>query len=581
MTPGTRRSPHPPSQPRPSFLRHLIRGVDATLTAADGSFPALAAALIIADMAMAVVVSRAVPYTEIDWAAYMEQVRTAAAGERNYRAIRGGTGPLVYPAVFLYVYAALAALPSAAAVGVAFAVLHAATVGLYVAAYRRAYVALAIGASGGGQLKGGVANGPSHSLSPATTARAALVSLLLPCVLLPLSRRVLSLYVLRFFNDGVEAAVAAAALLLFSYNAWTAGTLVYSLAVGIKMNALLLAPALAVLLFQARGPLGGTALVGLAGVVQLVVGAPFLAAGRAEAVAYVAKAFELDRAFLQKWSVNGAAYSAETFSSATLSRSLLGVHLGLLLAFGHTHWAAASGGLPGLIGFDRLLGGGSGSGGGGGGGSGGGGVHPRMAAAATTAVDSPVTPAATRGVAATQPPLPIPSAATTTTSTTTTATATATSAATSAATSPTTPTLSPSGWWAWATAYPPRRLTPAHTLRTLLTANLIGVAAARTLHYQFYAWYWHSLPWLAVVAAGAPTSKPAGLGGGAAWAAAVAAHLGVVAVIEVVFNIYPPRPIAAVALHAAHAVLLLGLWHAPSPAVWEDEEERGDALKRL
>lgn len=382
----------------------------------------------------------------------------------------------------------------------------------------------------------------------------ALVSLLLPCLLLPFSRRVLSLYVLRFFNDGVEAAVVAAALLLFAHNAWAAGTVVYSLAVGIKMNALLLAPGLAVLLFQARGPLGGTALIGLAGVVQLVVGAPFLTAGRAEAAAYVAKAFELSRAFLQKWSVNGAAYSADTFASATLSRSLLGLHLGLLLAFGHTRWAAASGGLPGLVGLNRLLGGG---------GDGDGGGRHATAAAAATATTPPDAPAAAPGVSAPKQRLP----------------PTASAAATTAATAPATD--APSGWWAWATAYPHRRLTPAHTLRSLLTANLIGVAAARTLHYQFYAWYWHSLPWLAVIAAGAPAGGPRG-GGGAAWAARVAAHLGVVAVIEGVFNIYPPRPVAAAALHAAHAVLLVGLWHAPSPAVWEDEgaQRGGQAAKR-
>jgi len=30
----------------------------------------------------------------------------------------------------------------------------------------------------------------------------------------------------------------------------------------------------------------------------------------------------------------------------------------------------------------------------------------------------------------------------------------------------------------------------------MFTANLIGITFARSLHYQFYSWYFHSLPYL-------------------------------------------------------------------------------------
>lgn len=42
--------------------------------------------------------------TEIDWVAYMQEVEGFLDGERNYRNLRGDTGPLVYPAGFVYVY---------------------------------------------------------------------------------------------------------------------------------------------------------------------------------------------------------------------------------------------------------------------------------------------------------------------------------------------------------------------------------------------------------------------------------------------------------------------------------------------
>lgn len=45
--------------------------------------------------------------TEIDWIAYMQQVKQYLDGECDYTVIKGDTGPLVYPAAHLYIYSAL------------------------------------------------------------------------------------------------------------------------------------------------------------------------------------------------------------------------------------------------------------------------------------------------------------------------------------------------------------------------------------------------------------------------------------------------------------------------------------------
>ena len=43
--------------------------------------------------------------TEIDWVAYMQEVEGwVVEGHTDYTQLRGDTGPLVYPAGFLYVY---------------------------------------------------------------------------------------------------------------------------------------------------------------------------------------------------------------------------------------------------------------------------------------------------------------------------------------------------------------------------------------------------------------------------------------------------------------------------------------------
>ncbi|KAJ1673496.1 dolichyl-P-Man:Man(5)GlcNAc(2)-PP-dolichol alpha-1,3-mannosyltransferase [Spiromyces aspiralis] len=67
----------------------------------------VAVPLMVFELALNILIVSKVPYTEIDWKTYMQQIAAVVEGERNYSLIRGDTGPLVYPAGFVWIYRCL------------------------------------------------------------------------------------------------------------------------------------------------------------------------------------------------------------------------------------------------------------------------------------------------------------------------------------------------------------------------------------------------------------------------------------------------------------------------------------------
>ena len=68
----------------------------------------IAIILLFVEVVVNVVVIEKVPYTEIDWKAYMQEVEGVIVnGTYDYSLLKGDTGPLVYPAGFVWFYAAL------------------------------------------------------------------------------------------------------------------------------------------------------------------------------------------------------------------------------------------------------------------------------------------------------------------------------------------------------------------------------------------------------------------------------------------------------------------------------------------
>ena len=77
---------------------------------------------------------------------------------------------------------------------------------------------------------------------------------------------------------------------------------------------------------------------------------------------------------------------------------------------------------------------------------------------------------------------------------------------------------------------------------TLFIVNFIGVAFSRSLHYQFYVWYYHSLPLIL-------------------WATPynVALKLLVLGCIEFAWNQYPSTNFSSLLLQACHLTIFCGL----------------------
>lgn len=80
-------------------------------------------------------------------------------------------------------------------------------------------------------------------------------------------------------------------------------------------------------------------------------------------------------------------------------------------------------------------------------------------------------------------------------------------------------------------------------IMTLFIANFIGIMFSRSLHYQFYIWYYHSLPMIL-------------------WATrySVAVKILILGCIEYSWNEYPSTKFSSLLLHASHLAILIGLF---------------------
>ncbi|XP_055528289.1 lethal(2)neighbour of tid protein 2 [Wyeomyia smithii] len=256
--------------------------------------------ILAAELLLNVFIVRTVPYTEIDWKAYMQECEGFLNGTTNYALLRGDTGPLVYPAGFVYIYSAL----------------------YYITSYGQnvrlaQYVFIAI-----------------YLLQMAVVLRLYSKSRKLPPYVLLIttftSYRIHSIYVLRLFNDPIAVLFLYLALNALIDNRWTTGSIFLSLGVSVKMNILLFAPAILLLFITNLGYYKTCLQLMVCGMVQVVLGAPFLLTYPWQ---YLKGSFDLGRIFEHKWTVNYRFLDREVFENKLFHLTLLAVHVLLLVAF--------------------------------------------------------------------------------------------------------------------------------------------------------------------------------------------------------------------------------------------------------
>ncbi|KAG0570339.1 hypothetical protein KC19_6G155100 [Ceratodon purpureus] len=375
------------------------------------------------------------PDTKIDWDAYMSQVTGFLAGERNYAEIHGDTGPLVYPAGFLYIYSGIQYITGGAVfpAQILFGVLYVINLGLVLLIYIRAQAV------------------PWWALS-----------------LLCLSKRIHSIFVLRLFNDCVATTLMHASVALMQQQHWHLALTVFSAAVSVKMNVLLLAPPVLLLLLKSLTVWGVLTSLGCAAILQVLVGMPFLLTYPME---YFSRAFNLGRVFIHFWSVNFKFVPEDFFISKPFALSLLILHLGFLFVFAQYKWCRHEGGILRACGPQNVR------------------EEPKKS-------DLNVVDKFLRSV---------------------------------------------------------QSLSANHILTVVFTGNFIGIVFARSLHYQFYSWYFYSLPFLLW-----KTTFPTPV------------RLAIFFGTELCWNVYPSTPVSSVALLLCHVSLLAGLWFAPSEYPYVD-----------
>lgn len=260
--------------------------------------------LLVADLLLSILIIKSVPFTNIDFEAYMEEVHPVISyGERNYSKLQGTTGPIAYPAGFIYIYSFVSYLTHEGKLLIVaqaiFLLFHLVLAWVICQLYILAKL-------------------------PFWTLTLALFS-----------KRIHSIFLLRLFNDAISSTFAYLSILLL-LNEWEIiGALIFSLAISVKIGPILYWAAFGLRLVLSGGWSNAIPKLFLIAAVQAIVGAPFISE---DAGAYFSRSFGGPGNLQRVWSVNWKFLPDSLFYSSAFPFILLIVYLVLMLLFLYKKW---------------------------------------------------------------------------------------------------------------------------------------------------------------------------------------------------------------------------------------------------
>lgn len=298
---------------------------------------------------------------------------------------------------------------------------------------------------------------------------------------------------LRLFNDTIAVLFLYLSLNLLIKSKWYLTSLFYSIAVSVKMNILLFAPALLFTYIANLGIVGTIKQLTVCALVQIALGAPFLYGNW---FAYIKGSFDLQRVFEHKWTVNYRFLPIDIFENKIFHLSLLIFHVILLSFFMYKlrKYFSSYAKLKGIECIAQKQ------------------INKKNSQVNKKKKKDVISEDQKRFLSSFENMLKKQN-----------------------------PKVVPKK-----EPEQPYSIDFSSTNQLLIlpffVANFIGIVCARSLHYQFYVWYFHSLPYLMFSTNfGKPTTFL------------------ILALIEFAWNTYPSTEISCAILHGCHFLILYGI----------------------